>query len=404
MKNRLSLFIILVLSIFTVSSCEKNEDAITNTITIKVAALLSETGGLSYLGISSKAALEIAVNEINQNFIKNNRPYRFELKVYDTQINPTLAVQAMQSLAADGYKLVIGPQTSAELIAIKPIADSLGILVVSPSSTASSLSLPNDMIFRYAPGDQIVGQAMANTMISEGKQALVMISRNDAGSLGLQSGIASHFANLGGDTTAVGTFSGSTTDFTAILANVKNQILSYSSTYPNSQIGVLSTSFDETILLFNQAYGDSVLSSVKWYGGVGFYKNQPLLSNASASQFAVNTNFYSPGFSLPMSNQNSWAPILTSIFNSSGIQGDALTLSSYDIIKVMAKMVGIYAGVPTGNTSLQQAFMTTSNTHYGLTGQITLNNNGDRANGTFDYWGVQNTSGVYSWYFVGQSQ
>ena len=33
-----------------------------------------------------------------------------------------------------------------------------------------------------------------------------------------------------------------------------------------------------------------------------------------------------------------------------------------------------------------------------------LNANGDRANGTFDYWGVENNNGVYNWYFVGQSQ
>ena len=33
-----------------------------------------------------------------------------------------------------------------------------------------------------------------------------------------------------------------------------------------------------------------------------------------------------------------------------------------------------------------------------------LNTNGDRANGTFDYYGVQFSNNVYQWYFVGQSQ
>ena len=404
MKTTIKLFILLVTTIFIFTGCDKNEEVNGEVKTIPIAALLSETGGLSYLGLSSKAALEIAIDEINQDFQQKNYPYRFSLKVYDTQINPTLAVQAMQSIAASGCKLVIGPQTSAELTAIKPIADSLGILVVSPSSTASSLSIANDMIYRFAPGEQIVGQAMANSIASEGKKALVLISRNDVGSLGLNAAYASNFASLGYDTSMVATFDGTTTDFTSVLTNVKNKIINYSASHPLSEIGVVTTSFDETILLFNQANNDSVLSSVHWYGGVGFYKNQNLLANTAASQFAVNTNFFSPGFSLPMSTQSSWSPLLTKIYNLSGQQGDALTLNSYDIVKVMAKMVQQNFGLPEFGLALRNAFANAASGYQGITGPIMLNTNGDRANGTFDYYGVQFSNNAYQWYFVGQSQ
>jgi branched-chain amino acid transport system substrate-binding protein len=404
MKTKIRLFIVLFTALFFFTGCDKNTEVNGEVTTIQISALLSETGGLSYLGLSSKATLEIAIDEINQDFLQKNYPYRFSLKVYDTQINQTLAVQAMQSIAASGCKLVIGPQTSAELTAIKPMADSLGILVVSPSSTASSLSIANDMIYRFAPGEQIVGQAMANSIANEGKKALVLISRNDVGSLGLNAAYASNFASLGYDTSLVATFDGTTTDFTSVLANVKNQIINYSTSHPLSEIGVVSTSFDETILLFNQANSDAVLSSVNWYGGVGFYKNQILLANSPASQFAVNTNFYSPGFSLPMATQNSWLPLLTKIYNLSGQQGDALTLNSYDIVKVMAKMVQQNLGLPEFGLALRNAFANAAIGCQGITGPIMLNANGDRANGTFDYYGVQFSNNAYQWYFVGQSQ
>ena len=224
------------------------------------------------------------------------------------------------------------------------------------------------------------------------------------GSLGLNAEYASNFASLGYDTSLVATFDGTTTDFTSVLANVKNQIINYSATHSRSEIAVVSTSFDETTLLFNQAYGDTVLSSVNWYGGDGFYKNQILLTNASASQFAVNTNFYSPGFSLPIANQNLWAPLLTKIYNLSGQQGDAFTLNSYDIVKVMAKMVQQNFGVPALGLPLRNAFVNAANGYQGITGPIILNANGDRANGTFDYYGVQYSNNAYEWYFVGQSQ
>jgi branched-chain amino acid transport system substrate-binding protein len=404
MKTSIKLFIVLFTSLFIFTGCDKNEDSNGEVTKIQISALLPETGGLSYIGLSTKAALEIAIAEINQDFSAKNSPYRFELKVYDTQLDPTLAVQAMQSIATAGCKLVIGPLSSSEVTAVKPIADSLRILVVSPSSTASSLSIPNDMIYRFVPGEKILAQAMANSIANQGKKALVLISRNDVGSLGLNAAYSSSFASLGIDTALVATFDGNTTDFTTILANVKNQITNYSTTHPLSEIGVVSTSFDETILLFNQAYGDPVLASVNWYGGDGFYKNQNLLANPSASQFAVNTNFYSPGFSLPMANQYLWEPLLTKIYNISGQEGDAFTLNSYDIVKVMAKMVAQNFGVPESAATLRTSFMNASNSYFGVTGPIQLNANGDRSNGTFDYWGVENNNGVYNWYFVGQSQ
>jgi branched-chain amino acid transport system substrate-binding protein len=393
-----------IIFLLTTVSCKKETKVYFPATSIKIAALYAQTGNLAYLGLSSTAALQTAVNEINLDFASRNIPYRFDLDVYNTQINPTLAHEAMLSIARSGCKLVIGPQTSAELLAIKPIADSLGILVVSPSSTASSLSIPNDMVFRYAPGDQIVGQAVANTMIQQGKQVLIAISRNDVGSLGLETAIVNQFSNAGGQVFREGTFDGTTTDFSTILANVRNRILNLSASYSNNQIGVLTTSFDESILLFNQASSDPVLSSVNWFGGVGFFKNQNLLTNIAASQFAVNTHFFSPCFSLPTGAETQYANLLSKIYALSGYQADALTLCSYDIMYVIAKMIEHNKGLPQGSAALQQQFLNTSNGYSGVTGNIMLNENGDRASGTFDYWGVENTNGSYKWYFVGKSQ
>ena len=396
--------IVLVCILFLTTGCKKKCESTTSPKVIQVAALYSETGDLAYLGLSSEAALKIAIDEANSDFTSRNIPIQFELKVYNTQINPTLAIDAMQSIASSGCKLVIGPQTSAELLAIKPIADSLGILVVSPSSTSSSLSLPNDMIFRYAPGDQIVGEALSNSFYTQGKRALISISRNDLGSLGLNESVSNHFIGLGGEVFTAGIFDGTTSDFSDVLAEVKSRILDLSAIYDYEQIGVLTTSFDETILLFNQASTDTVFSSVDWFGGVGFFKNQNLLADEPASQFAVNSNFFSPGFSIPMGNETYYAELLTNIYTRSGYQADALTLASYDIFKVMANMVEEFNGLPMGAQSLQTQFLNASQGFQGTTGTILLNENGDRASGTFDYWGVQSLKGTYQWYFVAKSE
>lgn len=401
LKSWSAFVLVLALTFF---GCRKDHEETCKIETIKVAALLSKTGEWSNLGISSEAALEIGVSQINQDFESRGLPYRFELSVFDTELTPSIALQNMEYLASNNFRLVIGPQSSSEMAAVKSIADSLGILVVSQGSTASSLSIANDALFRYVPGDQIEGAAMANTMITAGKQALVTLARNDVGNVGLQNSLNTNFSNLGGTVVSAGTYDPLATDYSVSLAAVKNQIIQYSASYSNMQIAVYLASFDEAVALFNQASGDPVLSSVNWYGGDGFIKNQALLNDPLAAQFAFATSFFSPEFGLPASAQNIWSPLLTSIFNACGQDADAFTLSAYDAIKVMAKVIEQNSGIPATGSSLFNSFMTLSNSHVGATGSIALNANGDRANGSFNYWGLAFANGVYTWDLVGQSE
>ena len=371
---------------------------------IKVAALLSQTGDWSNLGMTSKAALEIAVDKINDDFKSRHIPFRFELTVFETQLDPIIAAQTVENISSSGYKFIIGPQSSAELALVKPIADSLGILVVSQGSTASSLAIANDMVFRFVPGDQIEGAALANSIKNAGKQALVTLARNDAGNLGLQSSVGNNFTNLGGNLISVGTYETTTTDFTTVLADVKSQIIGLNSTYTNDQIAVYLASFDEAVAMFNQASSDPILFGVNWYGGDGFVKNSALLQDPLASQFAVATNFFCPDFGLPLSTEYLWSAIIFTIDGMTGIQSDAYTLAAYDAMYVISKLVENEDGIPGNSASLQSAFLNASNGYSGATGIISLNDNGDRSSGSFNYWGLENVNGTYQWVIVGQSE
>lgn len=395
--------LVLFFCVITIVSCRKDHEH-EEVQEIKVAALLSQTGGWSNLGITSKSALEIAVDKINADFKCRHIPFRFELTVFETQLDPVIAAQTVENISSSGYKFIIGPQSSAELALVKPIADSLGILVVSQGSTASSLAIANDMIFRYVPGDQIEGAALANSIKNAGKQALVTLARNDAGNLGLQSSVGNNFTNLGGNVISVGNYETTATDFTTVLADVKSQIIGLNSTYTNEQIAVYLASFDEAVALFNQASSDPILSGVNWYGGDGFVKNAALLQDPAAAQFAIATNFFCPDFGLPMSTEYLWSSIITTINGMTGIQSDAYTLAAYDAMHVISKMIEAEDGIPSSAASLQSAFLNASNGYSGATGVISLNDNGDRASGSFDYWGLENVNGTYQWVFVGQSE
>jgi ABC-type branched-subunit amino acid transport system substrate-binding protein len=67
-------------------------------------------------------------------------------------------------------------------------------------------------------------------------------------------------------------------------------------------------------------------------------------------------------------------------------------------------MVRDYNTVPSNAEAKQSAFQASANSFLGATGLITLDANGDRSNGVFDFWGLQNNNGTYEWVFVGQSE
>lgn len=387
------------------SSCKKDDESkVTKTQIVKVAALISETGEWSNLGISSKAALEIAEEEINFMFDQKQLPFEFEVTFFDTGLNPSLAQQYMNTIANENFKLVIGPQSSAEVAAIKNIADSLGILVVSQGSTASSLAIPNDMIFRYVPGDQIEGSALVNTMVTQGKQAVITLARDDQGNIGLQNAVENYFENSGGQVVSLGTYPVGTTDFSSLLVSISQEIAVLNANYSLDQIAVYLASFDEATLLFEQAANYPQLATVNWYGGDGFVKNSNLLTNAAAAQFAQSTSFFCPEFGLPSYSESFWGPLVTKVYNRCGVEADAFTLAAYDALKVYALLIEQDFTILSRKTDLISTFSYLSNIYAGTTGLITLNANGDRSNGSFNYWGIASGNNGFNWTFVGQSE
>jgi branched-chain amino acid transport system substrate-binding protein len=120
----------------------------------KIGVLVSLTGSGFSLGRSTVAALQIAEEQIEAEAISQHGGYRFKFFVRDTQLNPSKALEALKDLDKRGVQIIIGPQTSSEVRMIKPYADAHNILVISQGSTASSLSIVDDNIFRLCPRRQ----------------------------------------------------------------------------------------------------------------------------------------------------------------------------------------------------------------------------------------------------------
>ncbi|HUI45287.1 MAG TPA: ABC transporter substrate-binding protein [Nitrospirota bacterium] len=90
--------------------------------TIKVGAVLAETGPASFLGAPEAKTLRMLVDDINaKGGINGNK---IELIIKDTQASPEKAVSfAKQLIDEDKVFAIIGPSTSGETMAIKNIAE-----------------------------------------------------------------------------------------------------------------------------------------------------------------------------------------------------------------------------------------------------------------------------------------
>ncbi|MBU3680843.1 MAG: hypothetical protein FGM16_02760 [Flavobacterium sp.] len=394
--------LILLLSFLAFTAC-KNDEKVQIT-TIKIGGLYSLTGNWSSLGKTSQEAMKLGLIDVNEYLEQTGSNFRFETVVYDTQLDTTSAKSSIQfGFAQRGIRFFIGPQSSAEVGAIRQYANDNNLLVISQGSTASNLAIANDAVFRFCPGDAVEGAAISRTMYASGKRMVITLSRNDGGNIGLQTNVGTSFTSLGGQVDAISPYATTITDFTVIIQQLRTKIQQYTSTYGASQVGVYIASFDECVTLFRQAENDPILSSVNWYGGDGMVQSQQLLQDANARNFAVTTGFFAPNFGLPMQPHPNLNRISSSIQAATGIVPDAYALSVYDAMWVLARTISNYPGALSDYTQLKSDFTQEANQHFGITGPVLLNVNGDRNLGSFDYWGIVNQNGTYVWKVVGNS-
>lgn len=391
---------------FLFSSCSRRNTGKEVAIPpVKVGALLSLTGNWSTLGITSKAAMDIAIEDINDYMTRTGSNYRFASVVYDTKLFGSLASEYIAAARQQGCRFVIGPQSSAEAGAVRDFADSNEMIVVSQGSTAGVLSIENDNLFRFCPDDKVEGAAMAKTIYGNGIRALITVARDDAGNQGLQSSTGGSFTALGGQVSATAPYSSaSNVDFKPLLADIRAKIEQYSATYGKAQIAVYLASFDEFAGLFEQAAADPVLSSVRWYGSDGVALSTALTGNAAAADFAIATQYFAPTYGMPAQAAAQWQPLANEIKKRTNIAPDAFALAAYDAMWVIAMSYNASAATLPGFTQLRSEFVKQAAAYSGATGNTRLNAAGDRATGSYDYWGIVKDGSGYKWRVVGESE
>jgi branched-chain amino acid transport system substrate-binding protein len=355
---------------------------------VHIGALLSLTGDGSTLGNSSKAALQLAAKRWNAQPASARRNTRLVVDVYNTNLEPAKAAAGLQALAKRGAKIVIGPQTSSEVAQVKDLASSLGVLVVSQGSTASSLATPDDNVFRFVPTDKVEGRAATDLVIHDGATTIVPMWRDDAGNGGLVDSVRASAAASGVAVTEGARYATDTTDFTDPLATVAAQVEQAVAAQGADHVAVYLAGFQETADILAAAKATPSLASVRWYGADGSAQATALLQDKGTVAFAKSVHGYpSPLVALPADRETKDKALIAAISKRAKAPADAFTLAAYDAFNVAADTLAT-TGPQADAAARRAAFMQAANGYAGVTGTIQLDAAGDRTTAPYAFWSI----------------
>lgn len=338
---------------------------------ITVGALLPLTGESANHGVSAKAALEIAEADINEFLAEMGRNTTVKVVFEDTASDPQTALERLKKLESEGIFIVIGPEGSACVKAVREYADEHNLILLSGSSTAPSLAIEGDTTFRLIPDDSYVAVGVGRYLDQEGSKIIVPFARNDVWGDDWMVIIKEELEAGGGTMVDPVRYNPETTDFTVALDELSAKVGDATDQYGSEKVAVYTIAMDEVAAILHQAAGYPVLSDVRWYGsdlaGLQDY-------DETALQFATDVEFTYPMYG----DAAGWRsmPVLDRIGEQIDGIPDPMALNDYD-----ALWLAVYTHLlsdsndPDVYSWLVPAF---GENYRGVTGRLTIGETGDR--------------------------
>ncbi|UGV41408.1 penicillin-binding protein activator [Methanococcoides orientis] len=399
--KRTALFLISILLMATfLSGCvESTGGATSESEDITIGALLPLTGDLYSIGEASQTALEVSADDINNYFSGLGSGKNVNVIVKDTESDPEMALEQLKELDEMGITLVIGPQSSNEAEAVLEYANENGITLLSTASTASSLAIPDDNLFRLVPDDTNQGLSLAKFMQEDGINTVIPMYRNDVWGNGISDEVRKSFEGLDGTVLEGVTYETENADFSAEVESLNEKVVAATSEYDAGSIAVVLCSYGEVTEIFALARNYPALSDVNWYGTDGIALNKNLINDNDAASFAATTNIKASMYGYIRENDR-YKEIAPRIEEQLGRLPESYALTTYDALWI-ATFVDLDS-IPNDDESVKRAMKTLTDSHFGISGWTILDENGDRKYWNYDIWTVTEEDGSYQWELCGK--
>lgn len=340
-------------------------------------------------------AADAAVRELNQYFALVGSPVRVRLEARETGREPARAVAAVQELYGRGIRLFVGPQTSEEVRAVEQLPFADDIVLISYASTAPSLARHAGNRFRLAPDDRYQAEATAALMWNDGIRTVIPIWRDDVYGNDLVAELRRQFSERGGQVLAGAAYPPTTSDFQSIARTVGLAAASAIEGRGRNAVAVYVVGFAETADLLRAADGVAPLGEVWWYGSDGVALNRAILAEPLAAAFAWGTGFTAALYGEDVYVQES-LDVAETIRQQTGMAPESYAYTTYDAV-MLAGLAAERAGGATSARRIVAAVREVAASYFGVTGPMTLNDQGDRIVGSYEFWAVEARGGELVW-------
>ncbi len=396
-----TLLLMGVLGLLAGCSPSSNDPIEPASVSIGILAPLS--GDLQSLGGGMQAALDVGLSQVNRRLALEGQTFRIKTIVSDTASDPQTAKAALAALKAQGVKMVIGPISSAECVALLPDAASLGMILISPGSSATSLAIADDNLFRLVPSDDSQGAGIAALAVQKGFTAIVPIWRGDIWGDDLKKSVSNAFQSSGGTVLNGVRYSPDASSYTTELNEADQQVSQALATYGAGKVAVVMISYPtESVTLLSSAANKTHLASAGWFGSDASTLSPLITASATAAAFAQQAQLLSPVFSredavLPLKGVVLIDRAMREkISRQLGQPAQTTAFGTWDALWLAART---YAdtGINSDISALKKGLVSAASASVGLSGALVMNAAGDMKKGNYGFYSIAASGNSYSW-------
>jgi branched-chain amino acid transport system substrate-binding protein len=186
---------------------------------IKIGAVFAVTGSAAYLGAPEEKTARMVVDGFNKAGGILGRPVLLVVK--DTTGSAEKAISfTKQLIDEDEVVAIIGPTTSGESMAIKDVCQKSGVPLLSCASAETITTPIAKYVFKVAPKDNYVTEAIYKTMNRMGISKIGVIAANTGFGNGGKAQLEKYAQQYGISIAVSEVYDANATDLTALLTKV----------------------------------------------------------------------------------------------------------------------------------------------------------------------------------------
>ncbi len=258
---------------------------------VMVGSVLPLTGGYSSVGVQVDAATQLAVEDFNAYLEEMDAGWQFVLFREDSESKPVSALERVTTLHSKGVDIIFGPAGSGRVNSVIGYTDANNMLVLSCCSTAPSLAIPNDSVYRIVADDTNQGKAIGKLLEAAGVEVAVPVWTNDAYGNGLKNEIVNDFVSRGGIVHDGVSYLKDSVEYSITMGQLNDIVREYVDEYGADKVGIPIVAYDEIVSILQSADSYPDLKQVHWFGSETIADSTPLKEDRIALEFAEDASF-----------------------------------------------------------------------------------------------------------------